>query len=221
MVRRRRGSFASLFSLILVGMLAGIVFVIYDTVSQPSQPSREPIMPPTSPTWQSTSSEVMSTPAAITLTPLGTVSTSVSGMVSEATLFIPKAAVSAPIIPVFLDGESWDVSQLGDNVGHLQGTAWLDQPGNIVLSGHVERRNGRPGIFAALNDLSAGDEMIVMYSSIERRYRVAEVRTVEPDDLTPLYPTDSDMLTLITCDSYDFFQNTYQKRIVVTAERIS
>jgi sortase (surface protein transpeptidase) len=36
-----------------------------------------------------------------------------------------------------------------------------------------------------------------------------------------LYPTDTDRITLITCDSYDFLQNTYQDRLVVVADRVA
>lgn len=211
MYRRKRSPFANLFSLILIGMMAGIIFTIYVNLNTPPGMTQ----PLTSiATLASTSIPITPTPELPS-----TSSLSAAGMVTEASLYIPSAGVSAPIIQVFLDGESWDVSQLGDNIGHLQGTAWLDQPGNIVLSGHVERRSGRPGIFATLRDLEAGDEVIVVYQGSERRYTVSTLTTVEPDDLTPLYPTNVDQLTLITCDAYDFFQNTYQKRVVVVAER--
>jgi LPXTG-site transpeptidase (sortase) family protein len=212
MYTRKRSPFANLFSLILLGMLAGIIFVIYDNATSPINQPMNPV---------ATLTTVAPTSPGTIQTPLPSPAEPSVGLMVEATLYIPQAGISAPIIQVFLDGESWDVSQLGDNVGHLQGTAWLDQPGNIVLSGHVERRNGRPGIFAGLRNLEAGAEIIVMYEGIERRYSVSERKTVEPNDLTPLYPVDKDLLTLITCDAYDFFQNTYQKRVVVVAERVS
>jgi LPXTG-site transpeptidase (sortase) family protein len=206
MYRRRRSPFANISSLILLGILAGIIFVLYDNFTHPSTPAPQP--------------SFTATPEP-TATPTIPTATTSAGIVQQASLYIPGAAVSAPIIPVYLKGGSWDVTQLGDNIGHLEGTGWLDKPGNIVLSGHVERRNGRPGIFASLSDLSRGDEIILLTQGIERRYRVSDLRTVEPTDLTPLYPTTSDVLTLITCDEYDFLQNTYQKRTVVVAERLS
>jgi sortase (surface protein transpeptidase) len=42
-----------------------------------------------------------------------------------------------------------------------------------------------------------------------------------PDDLTVLYPTTDERLTLITCDSYDFLQDAYLERMVVIADRIA
>lgn len=216
MYRRQRRPASNFFSLILLGVLAGLVFLVYDSINHPSvqplaiTPLIEATMPLVSPTPFVTEPAVP--------TPLAT-----PGMAIEAEIFIPRIGVSAPIIPVFLDGESWNVSQLGMNVGYLQGTAWLDEIGNVVLSGHVDLRDGRAGIFRKLPELQAGDQILIIYEGNERTYAVSELMNVEPEDLTPLYPTDFERLTLITCDveTYNFFQDTYQKRVVVVAERIS
>jgi LPXTG-site transpeptidase (sortase) family protein len=135
-------------------------------------------------------------------------------------LSIPELGVYSPIIEVFLDGVSWDVTRLGIDVGHLQGTAWLDEPGNIVLSGHVELSDGRKGAFRDLEQISIGRRVSVVYAGQTRHYEVVEQYEVDPTDLTPLYPSDGDRLTLITCGEYDFFSNTYLKRIVVVADRV-
>jgi LPXTG-site transpeptidase (sortase) family protein len=124
------------------------------------------------------------------------------------------------VIEVFLDGNSWDIRNLGTNVGHLQGTAWLDTPGNIVLSGHVEMADGRLGVFATIEELAQGDLVVLQHGTEERRYGVREISRVAPDDLRVLYPTQSEQLTLITCDAYDFFQNAYLERVVVVADRL-
>jgi LPXTG-site transpeptidase (sortase) family protein len=140
----------------------------------------------------------------------------------KAQIQIPAAGINSPIIEVYLDGVSWDVTELGTSVGHLEGTAWLSpQPGNIVLSGHVELRDGRKGVFARIGELGAGDIIILRNDNETRRYSVYDIRNVEPTDLTPVYPTTDDRLTLITCDNFDFFQNSYQERTIVVAQRIS
>jgi sortase A len=123
-------------------------------------------------------------------------------------------------VQVYLDGVSWDVTNLGMNVGHLQGTAWLEDAGNIALSGHVELADGRAGVFASLHELKPGDLVVLRQGGSERRYSVTEVKTVQPEDLTPLYPTIEERLTLITCGNYNFFQDTYLERVVVVAQRI-
>jgi LPXTG-site transpeptidase (sortase) family protein len=108
------------------------------------------------------------------------------------------------------------------NVGHLQGTSWVNSgPGNIVLSAHVEMRDGRAGPFSHIADLQIGDRIFLNHGEEQWQYAIVEVMNVEPTDLTPLYPSQNELLTLITCDSYDFFRNTYQERTVVVAERIS
>ncbi len=210
-MRRRQSPFSRLWKLILLGAVAGGIFVVYDGMRSPAQPTVAAIQSPTAP----------STPPVQTAvpTPQPTVQT---GIISKAELVVPESNITAPIIDVFLDGESWDVSQLGDNVGHLQGTSWFDQgKGNIVLSGHVERRNGMPGIFYNLKNLQIGDPISVIYQNQKRDYVVSERRTVDPTDLQPLYPTDDERLTLITCDEYDIFQGTYQQRVIVVATRIN
>jgi len=136
-------------------------------------------------------------------------------------LMIPRADVIAPVIRVHLgDGGTWNVSQLGYNAGHLEGTAWLGQPGNIVLAGHVEMSDGSPGIFAQLEQLNQGDQLLLIDGSSSRLvYEVTSIRRVEPNDLSVLYPTDTDQLTLITCGDYDLISNSYLIRIVVTSTR--
>ncbi|RPI98823.1 MAG: sortase [Chloroflexi bacterium] len=136
------------------------------------------------------------------------------------TLLIPSINVAAPVIETLFGGASWDVRNLGENAGHLEGTGWFDSPGNVVLAGHVELADGRPGIFARLDDLKAGDWVIVEQGTTQRRYRISAIKTVEADDLTVLYPTEQERLTLITCSDYDFLQNSYQSRVVVVADRV-
>jgi LPXTG-site transpeptidase (sortase) family protein len=197
--------------LILFGVITGVAFVVYDSLR-----TRRGALPEIAPIESPTPAVIAPT----AITPTTSSSKPVASSVEGASLFVPTAGIYAPIIEVYLDGTSWDISQLGANAGHLQGTAWLDdQPGNIVLSGHVEMADGRAGIFASLGDLKKGDPVILRQNGGETRYFVKEVRTVKPDDLTPLYPTQTDQLTLITCGQYNFFQNSYLERIVAIAER--
>lgn len=217
MYRRQRRGTPPLVTLILVGMAAGVVFLVYDQLRNRAtalQPSATPLPVATL---------VPATAAVIASTPLPTPTESgMMGAIVDSSLLIPSAGIYAPIIQVYLDGESWDVSQLGMNVGHLQGTAWLDsQPGNIALSAHIEMSDGRPGTFARLDEVQVGDLIILKESDAERRYTVTAVQNVAPDDLTPLYPSSSERVTLITCGSYNFLQDAYLDRVVVVAERVS
>ncbi len=213
MYRRQRGSSAAtLLNVIVLGVIAGVIFLFIDRTRQPE------VTPVETPSLDVGQVALALTPAA-TATPMPAAPTPTAA--PKATLFIPTAGVSAPVVDVYLDGESWDVSQLAGNAGHLQGTAWFDELGNIVLAGHVEQPDGRAGIFARIENLNAGDPLVLTLGGSERRYAVTEVKRVQPDDLSVLYPTQTDIITLITCDSYDFLQDSYQERVVVVAERVA
>lgn len=140
---------------------------------------------------------------------------------ADTTILIPSLGLFANIVEVYLDGVSWDVSQLEMNVGHLQGTPWLGENGNVVLSGHVEMRDGRSGIFSRLNEVTVGERIEINSEGETRIYQVTDVRVTTPDDLEPILPTTTDQLTLITCGGYDFFQNAYLDRIIVVAQPVS
>jgi LPXTG-site transpeptidase (sortase) family protein len=192
--------------LLLFGVLFGVGFVVVDSLRN-RPPDGESVA------MQPTAVEPTTTPLP-TIAPIPTATPP-----PKASLFIPTAGVSARVVDVYLGAASWDVSALGANVGHLEGTAWMGAPGNIALAGHAELADGRPGVFSGIEQLNIGDPIILTLGTVEQHYRVVEIKRVTPDDLTVLYPSATDKITLITCDSYDFLSNIYQDRIVVVAER--
>lgn len=207
--RQRQSAASSVLTFIILGVIFGVGFLLYQQWRNPAPAA--PFVPTASPAPLPTL-----TPSAVTVASL----TSATPR-PQASLFLPTAGVTAPVIEVYLDGQSWDVKYLGQNAGHLQGTAWFGQTGNIVLAGHVEMPDGRAGIFAGMSKLNVGDPVILSLSDQQQRYSIASITKVQPDDLSVLYPTEKDRLTLITCDSYDFLQNTYQDRVVVVADRVA
>lgn len=138
-------------------------------------------------------------------------------------LSIPSVGIRSEIKTFYLDGVSWAIDPWEPLVGHLQGTAWLDKTGNMALGAHSEYPDGRPGLFNNLYNVSVGAEIIVSEGGTERRYRVVEVRTVDYQDLSVIYPTSHNRLTLITCDIPSLVPGTnhYQDRLVVIADAIS
>lgn len=223
MYRKRRSSGFSLFRLIILGILIGVGFMVYDgwqnsQDSADSPPQQVSITPNNNNTAQQVDAENPDTANIVDENSPVTI----PSVINNARIVIPEIAISAEITTAYLDGTSWDVSRLGNSVGHLQGTAWFDDfVGNIVLSGHVELSDGRQGVFAPIGELNAGDIIQVFEADQERTYMVVDVYEVEPSDLEPLYPTDFDRLTLITCGGYDFFSDSYQIRTVVVADRLS
>ncbi len=211
--RRSGGSGGTLFWAIMLGVVAGIVFFINDQQAQETPPS-----------GGASSSPTMITPDATPTLDLALLElpTSTPQVAPHVQLIIPRANVATVVIPAPLANTgSWDIRLLGRNAGHLEGTAWIERPGNIVLAGHVEQSDGQPGIFARVSELSFADEVILMVGDQRRVYAVQEVFTTTPTDLTVLYPTPNDQITLITCDSYDFLSNTYLERVVAIALRIA
>lgn len=204
MYRRQRPS-SAIPTLIVLGILIGVGFVVYQGWNTPSATP-----PPTSPPPSATRPPTVMPTRLPTATPM-----------PRASLSIPTAGVIASVVEIYLDGVSWDVTRLGVNAGHLQGTAWIGETGNIVLAGHSEMADGRAGIFRNIGELRTGDPVVLSLGDTQQQYRVTEVKTVKPDDLSVLYPTTTDRITLITCDDYDFLQNTYQERVVVVAERVA
>lgn len=206
---RRSGSMSGITLAVCLGLIIGIGFLIYSGDFTPRPQHRAPIAQPTitlMPTLIPHPTLQPAKPREIT---------------SGATFFAPTAGIDTSVIQSYLDGTSWDIADLGTYAGHLQGTAWMNEPGNIVLAGHVEMSDGRKGIFARIEDLKIGDPLILSQARQRQTYAVKQVLTVNPDDLSVLYPTTSEQLTLITCTNYDFIQDVYHERYVVVAERIS
>jgi len=192
------------------------VGVWWQTIGAPAQPSASPEQ---ATQVDSPSSEV--SVQAATPAPVAAQAEASATPATAAALFIPRLERSAPIFTSRLSEGSWDVSLIGQNVGHLQGTSELDAAGNIVLAAHVELRDGRPGAFFGLENLQTGDELALFLNGRVRRFQISEIYNTVPTDLNPVRPTLNNRLTLITCDDYDFLSNAYNSRIIVVAEEIA
>lgn len=206
--QQRSGGLPRLLIAVMLGLAAGVAYLIANREPPPA-PVLEPIV---------TATISPMAPDAATAAPTATPARE---MTDGARFYAPAAGITADIVETYLDGVSWDVSELGSNVGHLQGTAWMNATGNIVLAGHVEMRDGRAGVFARLNALEIGDSIILTQGDQERVYQVRQMFITQPNDLKVLYPTTSDRLTLITCSAYNIVQNVYEERFVVIADRVS
>ena len=137
-------------------------------------------------------------------------------------IMFPSASVGAPIIPAGRVRGTWETRHLGDSVGHLVGTAWLDGAGgNIVLAGHVESFTGAPGPFAYLFEAKLGDLVVLREGTHEQRYRVTRIEYVDPYDVTWLAQDGVSRITLITCTDWDYDIETYLGRLVVVAEPVA
>ncbi len=122
---------------------------------------------------------------------------------------IPKIRVDSPVVI----GDDWQTLQLG--VGYHVGSANPGQVGNMILSAHNDVYGE---IFRYLDQLEAGDQVVVSSTTREYTYVVGERQIVRPTDTWVMQSRgDAKQLTLISCYPY----RVDNRRIVVFATLIS
>ena len=112
---------------------------------------------------------------------------------------------------VILEGTSSRTLRLG--VGHIAGTAFPGEPGNIGIAGH------RDSYFRALKDIRSGDEIGIQTATGLSRYQVDRVQMLEPSDIAVLAPTAVPGITLVTCYPF-YFVGPAPQRFVVHAHHV-
>ncbi len=97
--------------------------------------------------------------------------------------------------------------------GRVVGTARPGHDGNVGIVGHRDTH------FAFLEGIAPGDVMrLTAPDAAERRYEVVAVRVVHESDTSALEPTESSMLTLVTCYPFRAAVPGGPLRLVVRAE---
>lgn len=117
-------------------------------------------------------------------------------------LEIPRLNFSVMV----LEGD--DTATLARAVGHIPGTAYPWQSGNVVMAGH------RDTFFRPLENVRDGDEirMTTMRGTFE--YRVTSTEIVQPTDVSVLAPTRAPALTLVTCYPFVYVGRAPQRFII-------
>lgn len=124
------------------------------------------------------------------------------------TIEIKKINLVLPIL------EGANQKNLKIAAGHLEGTSFPGEPGNMAIAAHRSRTYGK--MFNRLNELKPGDEIIVKDRKHTYTYQVYNISIVEPDDLSVLKRDgNNQILTLITCDPID----TGTHRLIIHAKR--
>jgi len=114
-------------------------------------------------------------------------------------IVIPKLNVDAPIV----NDITWEALKKG--VGHLPGSAYPGERGNLYLAAHND---------IYLDELEPGDEYFIYGGEQKFRYVVKEKRIIEPDEVEVMWPTTEPVATLQTC--YPYLIDTH--RLVVIGE---
>jgi sortase A len=97
--------------------------------------------------------------------------------------------------------------------GHIPATAFPGQKGNVGLSGH------RDTFFRPLRNIRRNDVITLTTLLGEYRYHVVSTKIVRPRDVEVLYPSESEILTLVTCFPF-YFVGSAPNRFIVRAERV-
>lgn len=122
-----------------------------------------------------------------------------------ALMVIPRLGLSTIVI----EGAGERELKLGP--GHIRSTALPGQGGNFGIAGH------RDSFFRPLRNIRAGDLIQVATKARERHYQVVTTQIVDPTNVSVLYPTEHEALTLVTCYPFNFI-GAAPKRFVVRAD---
>ncbi|GGF23286.1 hypothetical protein GCM10010954_22590 [Halobacillus andaensis] len=135
---------------------------------------------------------------------------------------IPSIQVSAPITKEGLtENGGMEVPDNDKDVGWFEPGTKPGDKGNAVLAGHVDSYKG-PAVFFDLDQLKAGDEILIHGEDSTLTFEVKEV-VAYPTDEAPINQifgsSDAPSLNLITCTGlYDREAETHQERLVVYTE---
>ena len=131
-------------------------------------------------------------------------------------IVVPGDAIAVVYIPsVGIKGKianGTDANTLKKYVGRFDGSVDPGKVGNFAIAAH---NNVYTEIFRKLYKVKVEDEVKIITRDTEYTYKVKNIQTVLPDDVSVLKNTDKAEITLITCN------NTASKRVVVKGELIS
>lgn len=109
--------------------------------------------------------------------------------------------------------EGTGASSLRKGPGHVEGTAYPGENGNLAVAAH------RDLFFWRLGEVRAGDTIWVRDRGRRWEYRVVGRRIVSPSDTSVVGRTVNPSLTLITCWPL-IYPGDAPERLVISAERI-
>jgi len=121
---------------------------------------------------------------------------------------IPRLGVSVIV------AEGTSESTLRRAGGHIPGTSFPGQGGNVGIAGH------RDTLFRPLRNIRQNDVITLTTLAGEYRYRVMSTEIVSPSDITVLQPEGHETLTLVTCYPF-YFVGPAPDRFIVRAERVT
>lgn len=147
-----------------------------------------------------------------------------SGPITPDTISIPSIDVETTVEKVGVTAEGdMAVPSTYETVGWYREGYLPGEAGHAVIAGHYDNGKGDTAVFWELDELAIGDEIEIANESGERLvFVVTDINEYEFDNapLEEIYgPSEAPRLSLITCEGAWLDDlDTYQKRLVVTAE---
>lgn len=128
-----------------------------------------------------------------------------TGLVSR--LEIPRLGVSVMVH----EGVGPPILRIG--AGHIPGTAFPSEPGNVGIAAH------RDTFFRDLRKVRANDSIVLTTLDGSYRYSVEWTRVVKPADIQVLASSERPVLTLVTCYPF-YYIGSAPDRFIVRARRV-
>jgi sortase A len=123
-----------------------------------------------------------------------------SGVIGR--ISIPRLHISAIV------EEGVDDGTLARAIGHIPGTAFPGEIGNVGIAGH------RDTFFRKLKDLQPNDKIDFATHGGHYRYTVDSLTVVEPSDVSVLEAKGGKVLTIVTCFPFQYIGNAPRRFIV-------
>ncbi len=121
-------------------------------------------------------------------------------------IVIPMLSIDLSIVEARVVDGYWEISQ--NSASHGVGSAYPGELGNTVIFAHA-----REGLFLPLKDIKKDQLVYVLTKDRWFRYKVDEIKFVDPQQVEVIAPTSDETLTLYTCSG--FLDN---KRLIVTSK---
>lgn len=120
---------------------------------------------------------------------------------------MPRLAIDLDVVEAQVKNGYWELSE--KSASHGQGSANPGEKGNTVIFAHA-----RPELFGPIRDAKKDDAIYVFTKERWFKYRIVELKLVNPDQLEVIAPTGDETLTLFTCSGF-----LDSKRFIAVAKR--
>jgi LPXTG-site transpeptidase (sortase) family protein len=135
-------------------------------------------------------------------------------------IVIPAMLLDTVVKYVPFDGDTWLITGLRQEVAWMGETSWPGLGGNTGLAGHVTVAGMGDGPFRHLDELPAGELVLLYTENNIYTYQVRESRLTDAGDMSVTLPTTNPQVSLITCIDWDNATKAYLNRLVVIADLV-